>query len=264
MSKEKNNDEAESIREYWNEQGNKYLASLEATSPDPLAKELELDALKNVLDKSKDTLEAGCGNGYNLFSLSNSLNGKLVGFDYSDSLIKAANRSLSANISLQKRLNFHNASIIDNIDFLGNFQQIFTDRCLINLTSLDHQILALNNLSSILDVGGSLVLIESTQQGQAALNSMRMSVGLPDIPTRWHNLFIDENKFFQNIPSDLKHIKTENFSSLYFFISRVLNAKLTPKGEDPDYMSEMNKLARLIPTFGDYSPLKLFQFEKIK
>ena len=127
----------------------------------------------------------------------------------------------------------------------------------------DQQIAAMTNLTSLLDVGGKLVLIESTQQGQAALNKMRVAVDLPEIPSRWHNLFIDENNFFKHLPSNLKHIGTENFSSLYFFISRVLNAKLTKKGDEPDYMSEINQLARMLPTFGDYSPLKLFQFEKI-
>jgi len=263
MNNIKKNIEIENIKDYWNDQGDKYLDSLKATTPDFLAKELELEALRSVLDKSKSTLEAGCGNGYNLFSLSSHLNGDLVGFDYSESMIKVANKTLYNELELQSRLNFHNANILDEIDFLGNFQQIFTDRCLINLTSIDQQIKALNNLSSILETGGKLILIESTQQGQAALNTMRTYAGLPEIPSRWHNLFIDEDEFFNNIPSNLKHIKTENFSSLYFVISRVFNAKLTPENKDPDYMSEINKLARNIPTFGNYSPLKLFHFEKI-
>ncbi|MBT5399196.1 class I SAM-dependent methyltransferase [bacterium] len=258
------NTKTENIRRFWNDQGDKFLDSIEATTPDPLAKELELEALEAVLDRSKRTLEAGCGNGYNLFSLSTHIKEDLVGFDYSNSMIEVANKTLLNKPKLSSRISFYNASILDDISSLGSFPQIFTDRCLINLTSINQQIDALNNLSNMLDFGGNLVLIESTKQGQSALNSLREYAGLPKIPSRWHNLFIDEEEFFRNIPDSLMHVKTENFSSLYFVISRVFNAKLAPQGKEPDYMSEINKLAKSIPTFGANSPLKLFQFKKVK
>lgn len=252
----------EKIKGFWNQQAEKHSADLAATDPDPLAKELEFRALCRVLDPALDTLEAGCGNGYNLFWLAKTFSGRLVGFDYAPAMVAAAKQELRQT-GFSERLGFHVANILDDLTFLGKFPQIFTDRCLINLPALDLQVEAVNNLASILEPCGRLVLIESTQQGQERLNSLRELVGLPSVPYHWHNLYLDEPKFLKRIPPSLKHIGTDNFSSLYFVISRVFNAKLTPEGEEPDYLAEINRIASELPSFGDYGPLKLFLFEKM-
>jgi SAM-dependent methyltransferase len=251
------------IKEFWNGQAKKYDSSLEATTPDPLAKELELDALKNVMDKDAYTLEAGCGNGYNIFQLKEFLNGKLVGFDYSQDMVDAANQRLLKSDDLQGRVRFLCANILDDLSFLGKFQQIYTDRCLINLLSTEQQIEAVVRLSEVLQPGGRLVLVESTRQGQEALNGLRKQIGLEEIPYHWHNFYLDEDEFLSKIPSDLRLEKAVNFSSLYFVISRVFNAKLTPEGSNPEYLSEINKIARALPSFGDFGPLKMFEFKKV-
>jgi SAM-dependent methyltransferase len=251
------------IREFWDGQAKKFDSSLDATTPDPLAKELEIDALKNVLDTDAYTLEAGCGNGYNIFQLKDFLKGKIVGFDYSPSMIDTANKSLLASNDLQDRVQFFCANILDDLSFLGEFQQIYTDRCLINLLSTEQQIEAVVRLTEILQPGGRLILVESTQQGQEALNGLRKQVGLEKIPYHWHNFYLEEDEFLDKIPSNLRLEKAINFSSLYFVISRVFNAKLTPEGSNPEYLSEINKIARNLPSFGDYGPLKLFEFKKM-
>jgi hypothetical protein len=87
-------------------------------------------------------------------------------------------------------------------------------------------------------------------------------VGLPSISYHWHNCYLDEDAFLAGIPPNLELVKVDPFASLYFVISRVLNAKLTPAGQPPDYLSEINKIAAQLPSFGDQGPLKLFVFEK--
>lgn len=250
------------IKAFWNEQAEKHASDLAATNPDPLAKELELEALQTALDPERRTLEAGCGNGYNLFALSSSISGELVGFDYAPEMIRAATDRLQ-QMATNPGISFHVANIVEDLGFLGQFDQIFTDRCLINLPSLELQLEAVANLSSLLHDGGRLVLVESTWQGQERLNSLREQAGLEPIPYHWHNLYLDEELFLRGIPSSLELVEVNNFSSLYFVASRVFNAKLTPEGEQPDYLSEINKIARTLPSFGDYGPLKLFSFRKI-
>lgn len=249
------------IQTYWNEQGKKYAADLRATNPDPLAKELELSALRRVLNPARDTLEAGCGNGYNLFRLREYLCGRIAGFDYAEALIDAA-RAEHIRTGSDARITFHMASILDDLGFLGVFPQIFTDRCLINLPSLDLQIEALRRLAAILITGGLLVCIESTRQGQERLNDLREQAGLHRIPYHWHNLYLDEDTFLARLPQELRLVKVDDFSSLYFVISRVFNARLTPPGQEPDYLSEINRVAAALPSMGDYGPLKMFVFEK--
>lgn len=251
----------EKIKEFWNQQAEKHSADLAATMPDPLAKELELQALCRVLDPALDTLEAGCGNGYNLFYFVETFSGRLVGFDYAPAMVAAANERLSQTDN-GARMSFHVANVLDDLTFLGQFPQIFTDRCLINLPSLDLQIDAITNLSRILVTGGRLVLLECSLQAQQRLNGLRERVGLDPIPYHWHNLYLDESEFRRRIPASLRLIAIDNFSSLYYVISRVFNAKLTPKGQAPDYFAEINKIARQLPSMGDYGPHKVFVLEK--
>jgi SAM-dependent methyltransferase len=255
------NTPVERIREYWDEKAHKHGGGLAATTPDPLAKELEIAALKAVLDPGLDTLEVGCGNGYNLFALADMLSGKLTGVDFAPAMIAVARGSLATRPDA-RRFHFEVASVLDDLGSLGKVSQIFTDRCLINLTSIDEQVAALENLGRLLPVGGKLALIESTQQGQERINALRLRVGLDPIPYHWHNLYLDEAAFLKRMPRFLSHVATDNFASLYFVISRVFNAKLTAPGQAPDYMSEINRLAAALPSFGDCAPLKLFLYEK--
>ena len=57
-------------------------------------------------------------------------------------------------------------------------------------------------------------------------------------------------------------VTIDSFASLYFVISRVFNAKMTPPGQAPDYLAEVNRIAAALPSFGDHAPLKLFLIEK--
>ena len=91
---------------------------------------------------------------------------------------------------------------------------------------------------------------------------MRVKVGLEPISYHWHNLYLDEKAFLEQIPSNLELVRIEKFSSLYYLISRVFNAKLTPDGERPSYLAEINKIAAQLPSVGDFGPHKLFLFKK--
>ena len=247
------------IHEFWEHQALKHRTDLQAVMPDVLLKELELRALRGALDPALDTLEAGCGNGVNLVPLSQDFTGKLTGFDYSDSMISAAKEAAS---QAGRAIEFHTANVLDDLGFLGTFPQVFTVRCLINLPSLDMQLRAVENLAGCVKAGGRMALLECTQEGLANINAVRKCVDLPAIDNHWHNLYIDEPAFLARVPRSLRHVDTVAFSSLYYLISRVFNAKLTPPGQSPDYLAEINKIAMQLPSVGNFGPHKLFVFEK--
>jgi SAM-dependent methyltransferase len=249
------------IHEFWEKQAATHDTDLRAVMPDSLLKELELRALLNALDPEIDTLEAGCGNGVNLLPFAETFRGRMVGFDYSEGMIAAAKKA--GKMRKQAGVEFCVADILSNLEFLGNFPQIFTVRCLINLPSLDLQIQAAKNLATRLEKGGKLVLVECTQGGLRNINEMRSCVDLPIIEKPWHNTYIDEPKLIESVSDDLRHVSSDAFSSLYYLISRIFNAKLTPPGESPNYLAEINKVATQLPTVGDFGPHKLFVFEKI-
>jgi len=134
----KNEKTIQGIRAFWNEQAETYGQDLAATTPDPLAKELEINALLEALDPNLRTLEAGCGHGYNLFKLAETFTHNLVGFDYAEAMIATSNEKLKSTDS-DPDIEFHLANILEDLFGLGSFPQIFTDRCLINLPSLSRR-----------------------------------------------------------------------------------------------------------------------------
>ena len=80
---------------FWNEQARRHGTGLAATTPDPIAKDLEIDALKRHLDPAFDTLEIGCGNGTDILRLLDHLRGRVIGIDYAEEMIEAAKKTLS-------------------------------------------------------------------------------------------------------------------------------------------------------------------------
>jgi SAM-dependent methyltransferase len=253
----------EAIKGFWNDQAQAHGADLAATTPDPIAKDLEVAALMRHLDPNKDTLEIGCGNGTNIFRLADHLGKRILGIDYAEHMVEAANEALQARSPEDRaRIRFAVGDITESLERLGCFPQIFTVRCLINLPTLDHQLAALGNVAAILEEGGRLVVIESVRQGQERMNALRAAVGLDPIPYHWHNCYLDEDAFLGRVPASLRLVEIDPFASLYFVISRVFNAKLTPPGQPPDYLAPINKIAGRLPSIGDHGPLKLFVFEK--
>ncbi len=251
------------IRAFWNGQAERYGADLKATMYDPLAKELEVAALQQHLDRKVPALEVGCGNGVNLLQMTEWFEAPLTGVDYSDRMIAVAN-GLAKERSPRVPLKFAVASVLEDLRHLGMFPQIFTVRCLINLPSRDDQARALANLAAILPPGGEIVMIEHFEEGQERINELRQSVGLPAISYKWHNLYMRESDVLARLPEQLEHVETDRFASLYYLISRVFNAYVTPADKDPDYLAEINKLSCRLPAVGDFAPLKLMRFRKRK
>ena len=248
------------IREFWDQQAETYGTDMRAVMPDQLLKGLELRALRDALDPTKPTLEAGCGNAVNLLPLAETFTGALTGFDYSNKMIDAARQAVAE--AGRTDIHLHVADILDPLGFLGSFSQVYTVRCLINLPDLDLQLRAAGNLLELVEAGGRLALLECTQQGLANLNAMRAHVDLPAIENHWHNLYLDEAAFLAGMKEKAVHVETVKFSSLYYLISRVFNALLTPPGESPDYLAEVNRIAARLPSVGDFGPHQLFIFEK--
>jgi len=251
----------EKIKEYWDQQAKVHSEAIAATTHDPLQKELEYGVLRRKLRPEFNTLELGCGNGSNLFGIEPFMSRVLKGVDYSEHMIKAA-REVSTNKGLTNKITFEVGNILEDLSKHGMYEQIFTVRCLINLPSTDLQLQAVKNMSSILVPGGTLLLIECAQSPLDRTNEYRELAGLDTIPYHWHNLYLDESTFLEHIPEELEHVETESFSSLYYLISRVFNAKLTPEGQSPDYFSPMNILSTKLPPIGDFGPQKLYIFKK--
>jgi len=112
------NESVDEIRRFWDSQGEKFGSDLAATMFDPLAKQLELEELRQVLDPHARTLEIGCSNGHNIFSLSTFLKSEIRGIDYSENLIALAKSSLE-KVEARGRIGFEVANVLDDLSSFG-------------------------------------------------------------------------------------------------------------------------------------------------
>jgi hypothetical protein len=95
-----------------------------------------------------------------------------------------------------------------------------------------------------------------------AINRARARVDLPAIrpPYSWHRYLRDED--LEKVEC-LRMLGWEEFSSTYYFLSRVVNAKLAAdQNEQPDYDSPINRMALDLPSFGPWSQTRLWIWEK--
>lgn len=95
------------------------------------------------------------------------------------------------------------------------------------------------------------------------LNNARSRYNLEPIEIRWHNLYINQEQFLDQISNLFSVVKVDNFASTYYLISRTLNAILNLKDNKVDYNSTLNELAAKLPSLGDFSPEKLIVLKKV-
>ena len=246
--------------EFWN-----YRASLDENvgTNDFLLKKLELELLlKRVLEKSS-VLDIGCGNGTSLLELVQRKNCTGVGIDFSPEMINLARKSASER-GFEDKLSFRVGRVEDLPDNLGQFDHVLTERCLINLDDEAAQHKAFLDIMKHVKVGGRYFMIESFIQGLERINELRVSLGLERIAPPWHNVFLNE-ELVQNWATD-EYVIEEiyPFSSTYYFLSRVVYAKLAQdSGEKLRYDSDINLVACKLPPIGNFGPARLYQWRRL-
>jgi SAM-dependent methyltransferase len=215
----------EEIRMHWTQWASAYGASLRATTRTWTAKALELDALsrqfRKLLKDNADAriLEVGCGNGVNCVHLAKSFDrAHFVGVDFIQEMVAAAvDNARDGGVSDRTRFfagDILQLSAIRELD--SAYDIVFTDRCLINLNTIELQKEGITSLAGKLRPGGHLVMIENSKSTHAAQNLCREMLGLPRRPVAEFNLFFDEQQIRDHIAAiGLSIIGVEDFSSLH-------------------------------------------------
>lgn len=220
------------IQDHWQDWAKQYGTDLRATTKTSTAKIMELEALDRALikiEKEKGThlkiLEAGCGNGHNIFYLAERHpDASFTGIDYIEEMIVSAN-------AIKKEKNLSNKQVVFDV---GNvlqlsfpsdcyFDVIFTDRCLINLNTDALQQQAIKALTKLLKDEGDLLMIENSQQTYNDQNHLRELVGLPKRTPATFNHFFDEATLIPFVLSlGLDLVDIEDFISLHDIVLYVL------------------------------------------
>ena len=150
---------------------------------------------------------------------------------------------------------------------------VISQRVIINLLDKRDQKQALNNLVKLLKRpnwrmgGGWLCLLESFIAPLINLNKAREEFNLDPIRPAYHNLYLEEDIFYDLPIRQCTEIDIppSNFLSVHYYISRVLHAFLCRYNKiNYKRNSEFVKFLTfaLRENIGDYSPLKFYVFER--
>ena len=234
-----------------------------AGTNDFMLKYLEEDALLTRIPQGAEVLDIGCGNGSTLIRLCEQKGCSGVGLDYADTLLGLAHRA-AEDKGLENRVKFRTGDVQQLDSDLGQFEHVITQRCLINLETDDQQKKAFGAIINILRPGGRYYMIEAFNNGNRKLNELREIFQLEPMTAPWHNHFLELDdvlgweKSYPVVMEEVSH-----FASTYYFLSRVVYAKLAAdRGEPLQYDSEMNKLSLELPSIGEFGATKLIVWRK--
>jgi len=256
----------EKIKQYWDERAKQHLGAISSTTDDVHLRELEINTIIQTFREigilSYGTiLDVGCGDGYSTAKLALAFpHVRFHGIDYSATMIEIATKRLHSEPRYRNQIELTVGDVTELAKACGNakYDIVLSDRCLINLESSESQQNAMSQIAEHTKSGGYYVAIENFVEGQENMNEARKSVGLPEIPIRWHNLYFREGDFTRCAQRFFGNITFKDFSSSYYFATRVIySAMCQMRGEKPDYNHEIHELAVKLPWFGKFSPIRM-------
>jgi len=255
------------IKEFWQGQAEEHKESDLATAPDTYYRDLEIDRIESYLKDEMNILDIGCGNGYSTIKFAKKYKkANFLGIDYSEEMVKYADKALSKNKNFKNRVKFAVGDVLSlskSSAIKNKFDFIISERCLINLKNWDEQKIALLEMKKILKKNGKIILCENTQEGLDRLNELRKEQNLFPIKVRWHNYYMPEKKLIEFSKKYFRIEDINNIGSLYYIISRVVYAKLAElEKKEPEYLHPINKIASQLPSIGNFSPNYIFLLKK--
>jgi len=253
----------DAIKSYWTDQATRHGVDPAASWTDRPMIELEIRTIGAHLQPGDRVLDVGCANGFSTIRYARDRGVDITGVDYVAAMIDQAHANLAADVTAPRdRVDFVVGNALALNDGDGTYDKVVTTRMLINLGDWDHQRRALHELARVTRAGGTLLLSEATAQGFTAMNAAREEWGLPAIPLKPFNLYLDEALVVDELAPRATHIEVVDFSSSYFFGTRVLKPLLgAALGVDVPADSAWNRFFAALPPFGAVGMQRLFVVE---
>lgn len=247
------------VNAHYKLQAKKFGTSGRSTINDQNVRDLEIKCLLNYLPHNGHVLEVGGGNGYTAKEIvaNNDIDLKVI--DFCEDQIKAAKEQL-----LPRKIDFEVGDVL-NLQFTDNtFDAVYTERCLINLTSWEDQKQAISEIHRALKTGGLFIMMEAFTDGLDVMNNVRNEFGLNSIPQPSYDIFFEKAKLFEFVNGKFAILQDDNFLSTYYFGSRILYPlllSLTSKMEPKD-TSKFTEFFKLLPPIGHYSSIEAIVLKK--
>jgi SAM-dependent methyltransferase len=230
---------------FWDERAK--LGEIAGTQ-DLILKQLEQRAILGAIPSFEGfagkILEVGCGLGETARFLAARREVYVDAIDSSGQMIASA--------SFSPWVDFSVGDVMDPPRI--KYHAVYSQRCLINLPSWEAQKQAIDAIADRVLPGGRFLMCEHSQDGLDAINEARAQVNefrdvmLKPIEPPWHNRYFQEAELAT--VTSLRLVQCIPFSATYYFLSRVLNAKLSADtGREPAYDAPINRLALTLPAY---------------
>lgn len=232
---------------------------------DILLDRIEEDQIINRINNNKTILELGCGNGLILKRLiKNRKIKKYHGTDFVKELIDICIKKYKS-----KKINFQtlDMTFINKNTFKIKYDYIVSKRAIQNVLDLKLQLKTIDDVGYFLKKNGKMILVESSINAQNNINKLRKKFYLTKIIPPFHNLFFNDNIVKTHRFKNVKLIKIDNFSSSFYFTSRIIYAlysKIFLK-KKPSYNHPLNIIATMLDAKlikEDFSQVKTYIFKK--
>jgi ubiquinone/menaquinone biosynthesis C-methylase UbiE len=223
---------------------------------------METEHILNLVKPGSKILEVGSGNGLLLTDLVRKNKCTGLGIDFSPKMVEESNK-LAKKLKCSNRVTFIQGDLLAIPKDIGTFDYVITKRALCNLANGKEHHEAFTQIMSHVKPGGFYLMLEDFIGPLNNINTVRKSLKLYEIEAPWHNVFLNEKAVLKW--QDKKNVveKVDPFISTYYFLSRVLYAKLAADNKEPlRYDSPINLLATKLPVLGDYSPTKLIVWRR--
>jgi SAM-dependent methyltransferase len=254
--------ETKDVKAYWEERA-AGDSSPQSTTLDYYLRDIEFRVLSEQIERHAPSrvMDIGCGDAFTTLRLARRFpNIKFVGGDYARPMIENA----AGNVAKfeTKNVELLQFDVLSPSD-IGQFDFVYTSRCIINVIGWDKQKAAFRNIHDLLHPSGVYCMLENFVDGQAALNSVRQTFGLDEIKIRDHNCFLQAETVDKFLGTAFDIVENVNISSSYYLVSRVIYSKICQlEGVQPDYFDKHHELASKLPFCGNYGPVKMLVLKK--
>lgn len=260
----------QTVFDHYAQQASRFGLAAEATMPDLIVRQKEVEALLSFLDQVDASkvrlLEIGCGNGYLLEQIERRFGTRFecLGIDATPQFIESARqRGLTARFQVAdlRALPLPDAS----------FDIVLSERVIINLLDPAQQIAAFAEVARVLRPGGLFTAVEGFKAGLENLNRARAEFLLPPIPEpAVNNWFTEERwqlclsgRFRPGCPHATAQLAPTNFLSSHYFMTRFFHDVIRPDGGKLRNTEMAFFFAAALPPVGDYSPLRIHYLERV-
>jgi len=232
------------IKDFWNNQGEKFKESHWASWGDIFMINLETELISKQIGESRYILDVGCANGFSAFKqLEANPKIKMIGVDFAEKMIDAATKELKEKYGhFQDRVQFKAGDVCD-LNFEDNsFDLAYTTRVLINLPDWELQKKGIDEMIRVVKKGGKVVLLEAFREPLNLLNAMRALKSLPPLVEHDFNRYLEISNVDDYLSSLGIQFKRIDFSSIYYLGSRFLRELVTDVNQYEGYSNPINEI----------------------